>query len=135
AGTPRPEWNPDVKQTINLYDSWQRVPDNVAYDHGFKVTDSRCSGKCSFDTLSRMLLTSIRSVKALRACSLSRLHCKVGRSAVGLTCRLFQSPASLPSARNMRGIDITDPTLSAVFLRLPSNGGYLENRCGICLTA
>jgi predicted dehydrogenase len=37
VGTPRPEWNPDVKQTINLYESWQHVPDNIAYDNGFKV--------------------------------------------------------------------------------------------------
>ena len=37
AGTPRPVWNPDLKQTIDFYDTWQRVPDNTAYDNGFKV--------------------------------------------------------------------------------------------------
>jgi predicted dehydrogenase len=37
AGTPRPVWNPDVKQGIDFYDTWQRVPDNTAYDNGFKA--------------------------------------------------------------------------------------------------
>jgi predicted dehydrogenase len=37
AGTPRPVWNPDQKQTIDFYDTWQPVPDNVAYDNGFKA--------------------------------------------------------------------------------------------------
>ena len=37
AGTPRPVWNPDVKQSIDFYDTWQRVPDNTAYDNGFKA--------------------------------------------------------------------------------------------------
>jgi predicted dehydrogenase len=37
AGTPRPVWNPDVKQTIDFYDTWQPVPDNVGYDNGFKA--------------------------------------------------------------------------------------------------
>jgi predicted dehydrogenase len=36
-GTPRPVWNPDQKQTIDFYDTWQPVPDNQAYDNGFKV--------------------------------------------------------------------------------------------------
>src|SRR5918998_2770618 len=35
--TPRPVWNPDQKQTIDFYDSWQKLPDNQVYDNGFKV--------------------------------------------------------------------------------------------------
>jgi len=35
--TPRPVWNPDVKQTMNFYDQWQEVPDSMAYDNGFKI--------------------------------------------------------------------------------------------------
>jgi predicted dehydrogenase len=37
VNTPRPVWNPDVPQTMNFYDQWQEVPDNVPYDNGFKV--------------------------------------------------------------------------------------------------
>jgi predicted dehydrogenase len=37
VGTPRPVWNPDQKQTIDFYDTWQPVPDTVAYDNGFKA--------------------------------------------------------------------------------------------------
>ena len=37
VNTPRPVWNPDVKQTINFFDGWQEVPDNQAYDNGFKA--------------------------------------------------------------------------------------------------
>ena len=36
-GTPRPVWNPDQKQTIDFYDTWQPVPDNAVFDNGFKV--------------------------------------------------------------------------------------------------
>ena len=35
--TPRPVWNPDQKQTIDFYDTWQPVPDNTVYDNGFKT--------------------------------------------------------------------------------------------------
>jgi predicted dehydrogenase len=36
-GTPRPVWNPDVKQPIDFYKTWQPVPDYQAFDNGFKV--------------------------------------------------------------------------------------------------
>jgi predicted dehydrogenase len=36
-GTPRPVWNPDEKQTLDFYSTWQPVPDNTVYDNGFKV--------------------------------------------------------------------------------------------------
>ncbi|MBV8791666.1 MAG: Gfo/Idh/MocA family oxidoreductase [Pseudolabrys sp.] len=35
--TPRPVWNPDVKQPLDLYASWQPVPDFTTFDNGFKV--------------------------------------------------------------------------------------------------
>jgi predicted dehydrogenase len=35
--TPRPVWNPDVKQTMNFFDQWQDVPDTEFYDNGFKI--------------------------------------------------------------------------------------------------
>ena len=37
AATPRPVWNPDAKQAIDFYATWQPVPDNIAYDNGFKA--------------------------------------------------------------------------------------------------
>jgi predicted dehydrogenase len=37
VATPRPVWNPDVKQTMNFFDQWQEVPDTEAYDNGFKI--------------------------------------------------------------------------------------------------
>ncbi|QCI63157.1 Gfo/Idh/MocA family protein [Phreatobacter stygius] len=37
AATPRPVWNPDQKQAIDFRSTWQKVPDNVQYDNGFKV--------------------------------------------------------------------------------------------------
>jgi predicted dehydrogenase len=35
--TPRPVWNPDQKQTINFRETWQKLPDNRAYDNGFRT--------------------------------------------------------------------------------------------------
>jgi predicted dehydrogenase len=35
--TPRPVWNPDIKQTMNFFDQWQEVPDSQFYDNGFKI--------------------------------------------------------------------------------------------------
>jgi predicted dehydrogenase len=37
VNTPRPVWNPDVKQAINFFDGWQEVPDNQVYENGFKA--------------------------------------------------------------------------------------------------
>ena len=37
VNTPRPIWNPDVKNTMNFYDQWQEVPDTDNYDNGFKI--------------------------------------------------------------------------------------------------
>ncbi|GLK83965.1 Gfo/Idh/MocA family protein [Ancylobacter defluvii] len=37
TATPRPVWNPDQKQTMDFYSDWQKVPDNLVYDNGFKV--------------------------------------------------------------------------------------------------
>jgi predicted dehydrogenase len=35
--TPKPVWNPDIKQPINFYEGWQPVPDTQAFDNGFKL--------------------------------------------------------------------------------------------------
>ncbi|MFY8103669.1 MAG: Gfo/Idh/MocA family protein [Ramlibacter sp.] len=37
VNTPRPVWNPDVRQTMNFFDQWQEVPDTETYDNGFKI--------------------------------------------------------------------------------------------------
>lgn len=37
VATPRPIWNPDVKQPMNFFDQWQEVPDTEFYDNGFKI--------------------------------------------------------------------------------------------------
>jgi predicted dehydrogenase len=35
--TPRPVWNPDIKQSIDFRRGWQKVPDNQIYDNGFRA--------------------------------------------------------------------------------------------------
>jgi predicted dehydrogenase len=37
VNTPRPVWNPDIKQTMNFNEQWQEVPDTENYDNGFKI--------------------------------------------------------------------------------------------------
>jgi predicted dehydrogenase len=37
VNTPRPVWNPDVPQTMNFLAQWEEIPDNIAYDNGFKI--------------------------------------------------------------------------------------------------
>ncbi|MBX9873202.1 MAG: Gfo/Idh/MocA family oxidoreductase, partial [Burkholderiaceae bacterium] len=37
VNTPRPVWNPDVKQTMKFTEQWQAVPDTQTYDNGFKI--------------------------------------------------------------------------------------------------
>jgi predicted dehydrogenase len=37
VNTPKPVWNPDVKQPLNFFDHWQAVPDYTAFDNGFKT--------------------------------------------------------------------------------------------------
>ena len=35
--TPKPVWNPDVRQPIDFYAGWQPVPETQGYDNGFKL--------------------------------------------------------------------------------------------------
>ena len=35
--TPKPVWNPDQPKTIDFYEAWETVPDNVVFDNGFKL--------------------------------------------------------------------------------------------------
>jgi predicted dehydrogenase len=35
--TPKPVWNPDVRQTIDFYGGWQRLPQTQSFDNGFKA--------------------------------------------------------------------------------------------------
>ena len=37
VNTPRPVWNPDLKQNMPFFDQWQEVPDTQTYDNGFKI--------------------------------------------------------------------------------------------------
>ena len=37
VNTPKPVWNPDVRQTHSFYEDWAPVPDNTSYDNAFKV--------------------------------------------------------------------------------------------------
>ncbi len=37
VNTPRPVWNPDVRQPIDFYETWDEVPDNVPADNAFKA--------------------------------------------------------------------------------------------------
>src|SRR5207302_652622 len=37
VNTPKPIWNPDIRQPMNFYDGWEEVPDTTTYDNGFKV--------------------------------------------------------------------------------------------------
>jgi predicted dehydrogenase len=37
VNTPKPVWNPDIRNTHNFYDDWALVPDTAAHDNAFKV--------------------------------------------------------------------------------------------------
>ncbi|MBB4077613.1 putative dehydrogenase [Lewinella aquimaris] len=37
GNTPKPVWNPDVKQPIDFYEDWSQVPEQEAYGNAFKV--------------------------------------------------------------------------------------------------
>jgi len=37
GNTPKPIWNPDVKQPIDFYQDWSLVPEQESYDNAFKV--------------------------------------------------------------------------------------------------
>jgi predicted dehydrogenase len=37
VNTPKPVWNPDVRQSIDFFNSWQEVPTNAPAENGFKV--------------------------------------------------------------------------------------------------
>jgi len=37
VNTPKPVWNPDVPQSIDLFRNWEEVPDTQVYENGFKL--------------------------------------------------------------------------------------------------
>jgi len=37
VNTPKPVWNPDVRQPMNFFDHWQMVPEYANFDNGFKI--------------------------------------------------------------------------------------------------
>src|SRR6476469_3437382 len=37
AATPKPVWNPDMPQTIDFYDTWQKMPSNRVFENAFKA--------------------------------------------------------------------------------------------------
>lgn len=37
VNTPRPVWNPDVRQPLDLFAGWEEVPGTTTYDNAFKV--------------------------------------------------------------------------------------------------
>ncbi len=37
VNTPKPVWNPDIPQTIDFFNTWQEVPNNIAYDNAFRA--------------------------------------------------------------------------------------------------
>ncbi|MFO1218890.1 MAG: Gfo/Idh/MocA family oxidoreductase [Burkholderiaceae bacterium] len=37
VNTPKPVWNPDVKQPLNFFEHWQPVPEYTVFDNGFKL--------------------------------------------------------------------------------------------------
>jgi predicted dehydrogenase len=36
AATPRPVWDPDVPNTLNYFEAWQKVPEQESYENAFK---------------------------------------------------------------------------------------------------
>ncbi|HEX4325932.1 MAG TPA: Gfo/Idh/MocA family oxidoreductase [Burkholderiales bacterium] len=37
VNTPKPVWNPDVRQPMNFFEHWQMVPEYANFDNGFKI--------------------------------------------------------------------------------------------------
>ncbi|HVX51584.1 MAG TPA: Gfo/Idh/MocA family oxidoreductase [Chitinophagaceae bacterium] len=37
GNTPKPVWNPDIKQPIDFYEGWSKVPEQEAFDNAFKA--------------------------------------------------------------------------------------------------
>ena len=37
GATPRPVWNPDIPQSVDFFDGWQKVPEQRSFDNAFKV--------------------------------------------------------------------------------------------------
>jgi predicted dehydrogenase len=37
VNTPKPVWNPDIRQPIDFFEQWQEVPDNDPIENGFKT--------------------------------------------------------------------------------------------------
>ena len=81
--TPKPVWNPDIRQPIDSSSSWQRG----ARQRRTTTTASRCSGRRSSATSSRTRRSGGPCSRAPRACSWPNAACGAGASGAGSTCR------------------------------------------------
>jgi predicted dehydrogenase len=82
VNTPKPVWNPDVRQSLNFFDSWQAVPEYTLFDNGFKTQWEAFIRHVAEDAPFRGTCW-----KAPRACSWSSARCRAGASGAGSTFR------------------------------------------------
>ena len=80
--TPKPVWNPDVRQEIDFYAGWQPVPDTQGYDNGFKLQWEAFIRHVVEDAPYKWDLVEGAKGVQLVECAL-----RSGRSAAGSTCR------------------------------------------------
>ncbi len=81
--TPKPVWNPDVKQPINFYEGWQ----TGAGDGGLRQRLQAAVGGLHPPRLRGRALQVGPAGRRQRACSSSSARSRAGRSAAGWMCR------------------------------------------------
>jgi predicted dehydrogenase len=74
VNTPRPVWNPDVKQPLDFYASWEEVPDTTPYENGFKVQWEHFIRHVAIDTPFKWTLREGAKGVQLVECALQSWH-------------------------------------------------------------
>jgi hypothetical protein len=78
VNTPKPVWNPDVRQTHDFFEDWAPVPDTTTYDNAFKV---------QWELFLRHVHGEIDSAgtcwKGQKGCNWLNWRCKAGKNAAG----------------------------------------------------
>ena len=117
VNTPKPVWNPDVRQPLNFFEHWQMVPEYANFDNGFKLQwEAFIRHLCEDAPYKWTLLEGAKGVQLVECrCGLFE-RAPLGRCA----------GAQGVTERNKEHI-MNAPEKISHSIKLPTNKGQLEN--------
>jgi predicted dehydrogenase len=101
VNTPKPVWNPDVPQTIDFLASWQEVPNNAAFDNGFKIQwEAFIRHVCEDAPYRQTLVEGAKGVQLAECALRSQSRCPPPTAGSRPSSRVHRAPSRSLTARS-----------------------------------